>query len=90
VRLTLAGEVIVMEERRESEFPYCGLKVNSDPLEMLSVIVVFDDPAPMIEMPIFNGTLTPVVQVHDPAGTLIVSPSTAVWTGPLMTAFTSL
>jgi hypothetical protein len=42
----------------------------------------------VIPMPL--GTVIPEVQVHDPAGMMIVSPSTAVCIGPLMTAFTSI
>jgi len=47
-------------------------------------------PAPTIEIPMLLGTVIPVVQVHDPAGILIVSPSTAVCVGPLITALTAL
>src|SRR6266568_5603029 len=48
------------------------------------------DPAPMMLIPMPEGTTMPVVQVQVPAGMLIVSPSTAVCVGPLMTAFTSV
>src|SRR5262249_7397738 len=41
-------------------------------------------------MPIPLGTVMPPVHVHDPEGIWIVSPSTAVCVGPLMTALTSL
>jgi|SRR6516162_4460739 hypothetical protein len=47
-------------------------------------------PAPMIVIPIPAGTLMPEAQVHEPAGILITSPSTAVCVGPFITAFTSL
>lgn len=46
-------------------------------------------PLPRMAIPTPLGAVMPVVQVHDPAGILIVSPFTAVCVGPLMTAFTS-
>jgi hypothetical protein len=45
-------------------------------------------PLPRMEMPIPIGTVIPEVHVHDPAGILITSPSTATCVGPLMSAFT--
>ena len=52
--------------------------------------LLFGVPLPMIDIPIPLGTVTPPVQVQDPAGILMVSPSTALCVGPLITAFTSL
>jgi hypothetical protein len=52
--------------------------------------VEFGVPAPTIEIPMLPGTVIPVVQVHDPEGILIMSPSTAVCVGPLMIALTAL
>src|SRR5882724_5793170 len=48
-------------------------------------------PLPAIVMPIFDGTVMPVevVQVQEPEGIWMISPSTAVCVGPLMTASTS-
>src|SRR6267378_4085703 len=66
-----------------------GAIENRFPLESWSVIVVTPCPAPIMEMPIPLGTVMPLVQVHEPAGMLIVSPLTAVCVGPLMMAFTA-
>jgi hypothetical protein len=85
------------------EFPYLGLIVRSDPLLNWSVItvavqdesgryvdVLLDGlPLPMMEIPIPLRTVIPLVQVQDPAGIIMMSPSTAVCVRPLMTAFTS-
>jgi len=68
----------------------------------LSISVVFDVPAPTVPPPLF-GFPVPVMSIPLPlivipdvqvqgepvGGMTIVSPFTAVWVGPLMTAFTS-
>ena len=94
-----------MQEMRVSDELAVGCSRNMLPPDVrLSVIAVAAQdedapmvlaalpgvPLPMMLMPMPLGTVTPLVQVHAPAGTLIVSPSTAVWVGPLMTAFTLL
>src|SRR5580704_14486263 len=70
--------------------------------EALSIKVVFDVPAPTVPPPVL-GVPVPVMSIPLPlivipevqvqgepvAGMTIVSPFTAVWVGPLMTAFTS-
>ena len=68
--------------------------------EALSISVVFEVPAPNVAAPVLGVPVPvmsippplivmPEVQVQLPAGMIIVSPFTAVWVGPLMTAFTS-
>lgn len=71
-------------------------------LLILSIIVVFEVPAPVVPPPVF-GVPVPVMSIPLPlivipevhvqgepvGGMTIVSPFTAVWVGPLMTAFTS-
>src|SRR5579859_3881441 len=52
------------------------------------LVPVFGVPEPMMEIPIPLGTVIPLVHAHEPAGIWIVSPSTALCMGPLMTAFT--
>jgi hypothetical protein len=47
-------------------------------------------PVPFIVMPIPLGIVIPPLQVHAPDGITIVSPSTAVWIGPLTILFTSV
>jgi hypothetical protein len=92
-----------MHEILDVEFPYLGCIVNPlIPPETVMVVPLQEElapvveavelgvPAPTIEIPMLLGTVIPVVQLHDPEGILIVSPSTAVCVGPLMTAFTSL
>jgi hypothetical protein len=77
------------------------VKENKGP-DALSISVVFDVPAPTVPPPLFGFPVPvismplpliviPVVHVHgEPAGgIMIVSPFTAVWVGPLITAFTS-
>ena len=58
----------------------------TDPLH---VGFVFGDPDPMMLMPMPAGMTIPVCQVQEPEGISIVSPSTALCVGPLITAFTS-
>src|ERR1700733_6769170 len=58
----------------------------TDPLH---VGFVFGEPEPITLMPMPFGIATPTFQVQEPAGILIVSPSTALCVGPLITAFTS-
>jgi hypothetical protein len=79
-----------MPETRDRELPYWGLITIMELPVKLTVIVVLPDPAPMMEMPILLGTVTPLVQVQEPDGMLMMSPSTAACVGPLMTAFTAL
>src|SRR3984957_20983345 len=59
----------------------------TDPLH---VGFVFGEPEPITLMPMPFGIATPTFQVQEPAGILIVSPSTALCVGPLITAFTSV
>ena len=47
-------------------------------------------PLPIIVIPILLGTAIPVAHVQRPGGSWMVSPLTAVWSGPLITALTSL
>jgi hypothetical protein len=77
------------------------VKENKGPVP-LSISVVFDVPAPTVPPPLF-GFPVPVMSIPLPlivipdvqvqgepvGGMTIVSPFTAVWVGPLMTAFTS-
>jgi hypothetical protein len=93
-----------MQDNRVVELPYCGLNENIEPLDISAVRTVFVHeelaplvdglefgvPLPEIVMPILLGTTIPEVQVQEPDGILMVSPSTAICIGPLITAFTSL
>ena len=92
-----------MHEIRDVELPYCGDILKATAPFNVSVVPLaqedegaevlepeFGVPLPVIVMPICDGTTIPVVQVHVPAGMLIVSPSTATCVGPLMTALTLL
>lgn len=103
---------MVIQERRVVELPYCGVKANALVVAVGARVRVvslaqdedgaavldpeFGVPAPVIVMPIFDGTVIPLVQVHEPDGIWITSPSTAVCAPPtqvpplpLMQAFTS-
>ena len=62
---------------------------EQDELAPIVAGVLFGEPLPIIVMPMPPGTLIPPVHVQVPAGMFMVSPSTAVCVGPLMTAFTS-
>jgi hypothetical protein len=93
----------LMHEMWDMAFPTEGVMENMDPEERSSVrtVLLHDEPAPVvpgselgvplptIEIPMPLGTTMPEVHVQDPAGTLIVSPSTALCVGPFITAFTS-
>jgi hypothetical protein len=60
--------------------------------EALAPVVVgveFGVPLPIIVIPILLGTVIPLCHVQRPAGIWMVSPFTAVWSGPLITALTS-
>lgn len=63
--------------------------VAQDALAPVVPAVEFGVPLPMMLIPIPDGTVIPEVQEQVPDGILIVSPLTALWVGPLMTAFTS-
>jgi hypothetical protein len=93
-----------MQEMRVVEFPFRGWKFikkfDDPPLSMISVAVQelaapvvlaleFGVPEPIRVIPTLAGGTRFEAHVHIPAGTLMISPSTAVWIGPLMTAFTS-
>jgi hypothetical protein len=86
-----------IRETRERLLPKTGFMTKPPPVRTVFTVpapkvlgLLFGVPLPMIEIPIPARTVTPVVQVQDPAGMMIVSPSTATWVGPLMTLFTSL
>jgi hypothetical protein len=72
-----------MHEIRDVESPYRGFVSNiyarpgrlsiravfvQDELAPVVLAPLFGVPDPMIVIPIFDGTTTPFVQVHDPAG----------------------
>jgi len=91
-----------MQEIRVVEFPKLGRAVNTvipetvidvapqDALGPNVEAVAFGVPVPVIVIPMLLGMVMPglVDQVHDPAGITMISPSTAVCVGPLMTALT--
>jgi hypothetical protein len=94
-----------MHDKRVVELPDCGEKVNIALFDMPSVRIVpeaqeelgtlveapeFGVPLPVIVIPIFVGTVMPLVHVQDPDGIWITSPSAAVCVGPLMIALTAL
>jgi hypothetical protein len=61
--------------------------------ELLAPVVEgleFGVPLPMIVIPILLGTAIPLAHVQTPGGSWMVSPFAAVWSGPLITALTSL
>jgi hypothetical protein len=104
VVLALSGSISI-HETRVVEFPASGWRyINGfvDPeFTMISVAVQelaapvavppeAGVPEPISVRPIFAGGTRFDVQVQVPDGTVIISPSTALWVGPLMTAFTSL
>ena len=90
-----------IQETREVEFPKVG-DIDIKPADVEMAVAAHEvgapsvpgeplgAPLPVIVMPMLEGTIIPVVQVHEPAGMTIVSPLTATCVGPLMTAFTSL
>jgi hypothetical protein len=63
--------------------------LEQDELAPVVAGVLFGEPLPIIVIPMPPGTVIPPVHVQVPAGMFMVSPSTAVCVGPLMTAFTS-
>jgi hypothetical protein len=94
--------LICIHESREREFPYVGENRKGFTLFTVIVVALHDAEAPVVEAVLFGvplplivmamlwGTVMPLVHVQEPEGIWIVSPSTAVCVGPLMTAFTSL
>ncbi len=91
-----------IQDRREVALVPVGVMVNTVTPVLTEIFVavqeaaapkvngeVFGVPVPMIVIPTPAGTVRPVAQVQLPAGMVMVSPLTATWLGPLMTAFTS-
>ena len=92
----VAGRKLI-DEIRERLFPKVGFIANPPCVIEVPIVPapkVFGDafgvPLPMIDIPIPLRTLMTLVQVQEPAGMMIVSPSTATCVGPLMTLLTSL
>src|ERR1700722_9313162 len=91
-----------MQDKRKVEAPALGEPWNAVPafMSVRAVLlheaeapvvlgVAFGVPLPMIEIPIPAGTVSPFIHVQEPAGMLMMSPSSATCVGPLTTALTS-
>jgi hypothetical protein len=90
-----------MQEMRDVEFPNCGAILKPTTLAKVMLVPLHEAlgpnvaavelgvPVPVIVMPIPDGTVMPLAHVvGEHGGMMMMSPSTAVCVGPLITALT--